>query len=58
MGIYFTGTGNSRKVTGLKSGVAVVEMVYEFTRKEPDVLTNILRDTRHSHTEQFVLIVD
>ena len=56
--VSITGTGNSRKVTGLKSGVAVVEMVYEFTRKEPDVLTNILRDTRHSHTEQFVLIVD
>jgi len=56
--VSMEGVGNSRKITGLRSGAAVVRMVYEYTEEEPDVLTGILRDARHSHTEEFVLIVE
>ena len=52
------GVGNDCRVIGVRPGVAVVRMVYEFTKEEPDVLTGALRDNRHSRTEEYVFIVE
>lgn len=50
-------TSSTCKVKGKKKGTAKIQVTYDYSVKEPDVLTGIIRSVAHSKTETYTIKV-
>lgn len=56
--VVIDGTGNKCKVKAVDAGGVTIRVVYSYTKKEPDVLTGIIRNASHVATQDYYFIIE